>query len=220
MENEKKVTFEDFVDFVNKTSEEKKQAINTDLYNEISSCVDQAIKSQHNKEWSLFIKTFEDLQEIASRCNIDEVTEILLYERIYSNTSKDYCELFTDIVIRDLFGKIRNENFQYIETMILQKDDNRSEQSLVIYIKIAKMHGEHQLKVLNFIERNHQAFSQNQKVLCCMLFDEILSHSPQALRIKKLLNVKEYTLSYGGDDLAENNQTNHSSNKKWWKFWK
>lgn len=221
MENEKNPGFEDFMNFVNQTSEEKKQEINVELYDKISICVDQVIEYKKNGDIGLFIESFKKLKEIALECdNIDEITDILLYERIYAAHSKEYSEFFSDITIPQMYGKSKKENFQYIENALFAQDGGKKEQALVIYIKIAKEHGEHQLKILNFIERNYQRFSQNQKVLFCMLTDEILNHSPHAKRIKKLMNVKEYSLTYGDNDTPENIQNNNSRDKKWWEFWK
>lgn len=220
MNKEKNPTFEDFVNFMNKTSEEKKQQINIGLYNEISLQIDNIIDSQQNKNWTLFIQSFENLDKAAENSSINDVVEILLYERMYGTSSKEYCEYFTDVVIEKFCGKAQKEDFQLIQNIILLKDSNRSEQALVIYIKLGKEHGEHQLKMLNFIEKNYSSFSKNQKVLCCMLFDELLSHSPHAARIKKLINIKDYTLTYGSEEEIENSDTVTSLEKKWWQFWK
>lgn len=220
MENENNPNFEDFMNFVNQTSEEKKQEINTELYEKISLCVDQIIEFRQSKDPGLFITTLQKLKEVALECDIDEVTNVLLYERIYTTHSKEYSEFFSDIVVPHMYGKSKKENFQYIENIIFTPEDSKREQALVIYLKIAKEHGEHQRTILNFVEQNYQQFSKNQKVLFCMLTDEILSHSPHASRIKKLMNIKEYSLTYGGDDTPESNQEHKSPNKKWWEFWK
>lgn len=220
MENEKNPVFEDFMNFVNQTNEEKKQEINIELYDKISLCVEQIITSRQSKNPVFFFKAFEKLKEISLECKINEITDILLYERIYNVSSKEYSEFFSDIVISHIYGKSKSENFQYIENIIFTQDNSTREQALIIYIIIAKEHAEYQLKILNFVERNYQRFSQNQKVLFCMLTDEKLSHSPQAKRIKKLMKVKEYSLIYKDNDTPETNQNHNSHNKKWWEFWK
>lgn len=219
MENNNNPDFEDFMNFVHQTSEEKKQQINTELYEKISLCADQIIEFRQSKDPGLFITTLQKLKEIARECDIDEVTDVLLFERIYATHSKEYSEFFSDIVVPHMYGKSKKENFQYIENIIFTHEDSKREQALVIYLKIAKEHGEYQRKILNFVEQNYQQFSKNQKVLYCMLTNEILSHSPHANRIKKLMNIKEYSLTYG-DDTHENNQNDNALHKKWWEFWK
>ncbi|UHO38144.1 hypothetical protein H5J24_21680 [Chryseobacterium capnotolerans] len=105
---------------MNQTSEEKKQEINVELYDKISICVDQVIEYKKNGDIGLFIESFKKLKEIALECdNIDEITDILLYERIYAAHSKEYSEFFSDITIPQMYGKSKKKIFNILKTPYL-----------------------------------------------------------------------------------------------------
>ncbi|MCD9856603.1 hypothetical protein LUD75_17910 [Epilithonimonas sp. JDS] len=220
MENSTNITFQDFLKFVDEVNEEKKKEINLPLYDVCISYVEQSIVSFQKKDWNAFAKEIDKIQEASSQCkSLNDITDILIFERLYGESSKEYCELFTQDIIREFCGKFKSNNFQYIENIIFDKniDTYKREQALVIYVMIGKQHAEYQLKILNLIERNYKLLNDNQKVICYALFDELLSHSPQANRIKKLFNIKEFSLNYS----TENKEIKtSSSSKKWWKFWK
>lgn len=222
MEDSNNQTFQDFLNFVDEVNEEKKKEINLPLYDVCSSYVEQSFVSFQQKDWNALAEAIDKIQEASSQCNsLNDITDILIFERLYGESSKEYCELFTQDIIREFCGKFKSNNFQYIENIIFDKDIDtyKREQALVIYIMIGKQHVEHQIKILNLIQRNQKLLNNNQKVICYAVFDEFLTHNPQANRIKKNFNIKEFSLTYSTENENTKNKKT-SSSKKWWEFWK
>ncbi|MBN9337953.1 MAG: hypothetical protein J0I88_08925 [Chryseobacterium sp.] len=222
MENSNNPTFQDFLNFVDEVNAEKKKEINVPLYEVCSSYVKEFYEAYQKRDWNSLGMSIDKIKEASSQCkSLNDITDILIFERLYGESSKEYCELFTQDIIREFCGKFKSSNFQYIENIIFDKnvDTYRREQALVIYVMIGKLHAEHQLKILNLIERNYKLLNKNQKVICYALFEELLSHSPQATRIKKLFNIKEFSLNYSTEEENKENEETFSS-KKWWEFWK
>ncbi|SDD52195.1 hypothetical protein [Pedobacter soli] len=139
----------------------KKESLNLETHQKIISAAELFLKREQGKQVSL-VDAMGWMTEVADSGNLDRVTDIYIYEEGYSDTKKALKDTIFHAILSIVAFEYQEQNFTYLENMILADHSKQSEGALEYFLKIGRYHEKFKDGVLTFIEKKNDAFSQNQ----------------------------------------------------------
>lgn len=107
-------------------------------------------------------KAFDYIEEIIDS-NLNEVTEIYIYENAYGNTENELKNTVAHFIIEFITSYYTDENILYIKEIILIQDNKKSDFALDFLLKIGERNRKFRDTVLDFLESNDlNNFSKNK----------------------------------------------------------
>lgn len=223
---EKNNDYSNFAEYKQK-SDEAKRHINSEVYEKILDSAKFFLKKrQSNIVSDEIVSALENMEEASKLDNLNEVTDIYLFEAEFGLNSRDLAEEFLYLILVMVTNHYNEENLNYIEETILTNDKFRGENALQFYLKIGTSHKERREYVLSFIENNVKQFPEGHKNLVAMFIKTFLKGDKKAQEIFGNLNITNPEIHFRN----ENNSAPLSSKPtktqytrktpKWWQIWK
>ena len=201
----------------------KKEQLNGVLHEKILSSAEILLKKESHKNIDI-IPAIDCLNDIVASENLNEVSDIYIYEEAFSDTDKRLKETVVHAIASVIAADYKDENFIYLENLALAGDDKRNDIALDYLLKLGRYHAEFQNRVLTFVEQNFNGFANNKLNIAAFYLAKLY---PQDARVqslfKAILTLHKQQQGAGENPSSQNAVTpdkNGPDNQKpWWKFW-
>ncbi|ACU04207.1 hypothetical protein [Pedobacter heparinus] len=139
----------------------KKELLNNEIHQKIISAAELFLKRDQGKPVNL-IDAVDWMTQIAGSGDLNRVTDIYLYEEGFSETEKALKDTILHAITSIVAFEYQAQNFAYLENMIFANNSRQSDRALDYFLKIGRYHEKFKDSVLAFVEKNFDAFSENQ----------------------------------------------------------
>ncbi|PJJ64388.1 hypothetical protein [Chryseobacterium geocarposphaerae] len=203
-------------------SETQRQTINNEVYDEILKSAKFFLQKRKNNIVSEEIVTALERMEEASRIpNLNEITDIYLFESEFGLNSRELSEEFLYIILIMIAQHYKDEQMHYLEEIILTDGKFRGSNALQFYLKIGTSHKEKREYVLNFIESNIDKFPESHKNMVAMFIKGFLQGDRHAKTIFDKLNITNPEVHFRNPPTQTQRKPKPAKvYPKWWEFWK
>ncbi len=138
-----------------------KESLNPEIHQKIIGAAELFLKRDQGKEVSL-MDAMVWMSEIAANSDLNRVTDIYLYEEEFSDTENELKDTILHAITSIVAFEYQEQNFTYLENMVLADHSRQSDRALDYFLKIGRYHEKFKDRVLAFVEKNFDAFSENQ----------------------------------------------------------
>ncbi|KMQ69898.1 hypothetical protein ACM39_02325 [Chryseobacterium sp. FH2] len=203
-------------------SSEQRKTINNEAYEKILESAKFFLKKRQTNLVSEEIVTALDrMEEVSKIPNLNDVTDIYLFESEFGLNPRDLAEEFLYIVLIMIANHYEGEQMYYLENIILSNSKFRGENALQFYLKIGTSHKEKREYVLNFIENNMDSFPDSHKNMVAMFIKTFLQGDRHAKIIFDKLNISNPEAHFrNAPDPVQVKPKLPKIYPKWWEFWK
>ena len=200
----------------------QRQTINNEIYDEILKSAKFFLQKRKNNIVSEEIVIALERMEEASRIpNLNEITDIYLFESEFGLNSRELSEEFLYIVLIMIAQHYKDEQMHYLEEIILTDGKFRGSNALQFYLKIGTSHKEKRESVLNFIESNIDKFPEGHKNMVAMFIKGFLQGDRHAKTIFDKLNITNPEVHFRNPPTQTQSKPKPAKvYPKWWEFWK
>lgn len=215
-----KEDLENFLKFMDEQSNTEKENINNELYERMKKSSELLLKRQYDKNVNI-ISSIDFFNRVIEKENLNDLTDIYLYEGCYSNTPRELQQVMLHAISTIVAFEYKTENINYLQEIIQTDKEFRGEVALEYYLKIGKYHEKFKELVLTFIDKNLADFSNNQQNQTIGFLREFYPKEERVDEIIKKSGIDEVVISYG---TKTNNDKTKSQKpikikKPWWKIW-
>jgi len=148
-------------DFNTKQEDIEKKKINGILYNKIVTASTQLLNKENDKNTNV-MAVFESLMEIVENENLNQISDIYIYEQGYSELEEKLKNTILHAITTIIGVEYKEEHFQYLENIVLLDREEKGPFALDYILKLGRFHEKFKNSVLDFIEENLLAFSREQ----------------------------------------------------------
>ncbi|PKF75264.1 hypothetical protein [Chryseobacterium sp. PMSZPI] len=203
-------------------SEAQRQTINNEAYDQILKSAKFFLQKRKNNIVSEeIVIALDRMEEVSKIPNLNDVTDIYLFESEFGMNPRDLCEEFLYIILIMIGQHYKDEQMQYLEEIILNNSKFRGSNALQFYLKIGVSYKEKKERILNFIESNIDKLPEGHKNMTAMFIKTHLQGDKHAKIIFDKLNISNPEVHF-------RNPPSHTQSKpkpakvypKWWEFWK
>jgi hypothetical protein len=118
------------------------------------------LKKESDKSVSI-VDALDMIEEIKNK-DLNEVTEIYIYEEGFGNTEKDLKDTLTHLITSVISFDYTDENIAYLKEIIQTRDNRKSDIALDYFLKIGAYHEKFREDIFNFVENNTNNFTKNK----------------------------------------------------------
>ncbi|MDB5149401.1 MAG: hypothetical protein JWQ57_3421 [Mucilaginibacter sp.] len=202
----------------------EKEELNGTLHEKIFNSSELLLKRDLGEKSIDIIPAIDCLNDIVARENLNEVSDIYIYEEAFADTDKPLKDTIVHAIASIIAFNYRDENLTYIENIALAGDDKRNYIALDYLLKIGRYHAKFQDRVLTFIEQNFNGFGKNKLNIAAFYLVKLY---PKNARVEKLFKAihKIHQQEYNANESPASQNTNtpdessSDTSKPWWKFW-
>lgn len=182
-ESEKPIGEKAEEDFNTKQKDLEKERINRILYDKIVDASAILLRKEYDKNINV-IEAFDSLIAIVENDDLNEISEIYIYEQGYSDREEKLKNTILHAITTTIGFEYKEEHFQYLENIILIDREEKGPIALDYILKLGRFHEKFKDRVLGFIEENLLAFSRGQ--LSLIAFFLINLYAPEQ-RVQTLI---------------------------------
>ncbi|MBS1573177.1 MAG: hypothetical protein JST62_12345 [Bacteroidetes bacterium] len=205
-----------------------KEQLNIDIHSKLLKSSEIFLKKDYDKNYDI-VEALDLIKEIKNN-NLNEVTEIYIYEEGFGSTEKKHKDTLVHLITSVIAFDYSDENILYLKEIITKKDDKKSDIALDYFLKIGAYNEKFRDNVLDFVEENINNFNKNKLNTIAFYMFKIY---PKNLRttnlfdLAKKLNDEKFP-SQKNEQQKSTNSTNQnfektpkqvSKKQPWWKFW-
>ncbi len=205
-----------------------KEKLNKDIHYKLLKASEIFLKREDDKSISL-IEALELTEEVKQE-NMNDVTEIYIYEEGFGNTEKKHKDTLVHLITSIIAFDYSDENMLYLKKIILDENNNKSDVALDYFLKIGAYHDKFKDEVLNFVEENINDLNKNKLNIIAFYMFKIYTKNTRTdklFNLAKKLNNEKFPSNKNGQqtntvyNAADFEKIMNQENKKqpWWKFW-
>jgi hypothetical protein len=195
-----------------------KTKLNENIHIKILKASELFLKKEYNKNISV-IDALDLIKEIKEG-NLNDVTEIYIYEEGFGNTEKKLKDTIVHLITSTIAYDYNDENIAYLQDVILIEDDKKSDIALDYFLKIGGYHKEFSDRVLNFVENNVNIFTKNKLNTTAFYLAKIYVENNRTTDLFNLVN-KLHSEKYPSqkNEQVSKKEEIIGHKKPWWKLW-
>lgn len=183
------------------------------------------------------INALDWLNEIVENENLNEVTEIYIYEEGFGDLNTKLKNTVVHAITSIIAFNYTNDNIAYLENLIITDDSLKSDIAFDYLLKIGGYHEKFRDDIFLFIEKSFNDFSKNKLNILAFYLASIYPKEPRVTSLLKFVvefHKKKYPTPESNpeskndiEDKIKNNEnkmtqileTEDDEEKPWWKFW-
>ncbi|KAF2510147.1 hypothetical protein EYY60_11585 [Flavobacterium zhairuonense] len=211
-----------------------KENLNGRIHDKIIKSSELFLARESNQNVSL-INALDWLNEIVDDENLNEVTEIYIYEEAFGDLNTKLKNTVVHAITSIIAFNYNNDNIAYLENLVIMDDGLKSDIAFDYLLKIGGYHEKFRDNIFLFIEKNFNDFSKNKLNILAFYLASIY---PKESRVTSLLEFvvdfhkKKYPSTKSGSGSKNENEIQNNENKTarileietdeekpWWKFW-
>lgn len=198
----------------------ERQELDDAIYKKILMSAELILEKEAIRS-ALIIDALHWLDEIIENEDLNRVTDIHIYEEGFSSTEKKLKNTILHMITSIIADKYTDDNFRYLEEIILFEDNFKSDLSFDYYLKIGGYKPKFLDRILTFTENNINNFTKNKLNATAFYIMKVYGMSS---RNKKLFNiVNELHQEKFPSPIDEFNfkpiPKIKNEAKPWWKLW-
>lgn len=198
----------------------ERQELDDSIYKKITMSAEVFLKKETDSNVFL-VDALDWLNEIIENEDLNRVTDIHIYEEGFSSTEKKLKNTILHMITSIIADKYTDDNFRYLEEIILFEDNFKSDLSFDYYLKIGGYKPKFLDLILTFTENNINSFTQNKLNATAFYIMKVYGMSS---RNKKLFNIvnelhqEKYPSPIDEFNFKPISKIKNEA-KPWWKFW-
>jgi len=201
----------------------KKEELNIEVYNKLIKSSELLLKKEYDRSVSIG-DAFVWLNEIASSEDLNQVSDIYIYEEGFGNLNEKLKNTLFHAITSVISFEYSNINISYLENLILSDESKKNDVALDYLLKIGAYHAKFKDKILVFIDQNINVFSKNKLNIVGFYLATIYQKETTVVELFKAvadLNKRKYPSEENKTPSEESPimDTSHANSKTWWKFW-
>lgn len=215
--------------FNNDKMDEKK--LNKIIHSKLLKSSEIFLKKDYDKNYNI-VEALDLIEEIKEN-NLNDVTDIYIYEEGFGATEKKHKETLVHLITSVIAFDYSDENISYLKESILKEDNKKSDISLDYFLKIGAYHEKFRDNVLDFVENNLNNFTKNKLNTIAFYMFKIYNKNTRTnnlFNLAKKLNDENFPSKSNTNENYKNVSEKKSDFEKkplqeqkkqaWWQFWK